>query len=678
MRKEVKAKGSIVHLWKIVHRNKTAMAVVVATVLIASFSVSSFGESMAHSPKTSGPKAGSETSYTLSPDFGLFGSSNSIGLADAGVSNNGSYEYSTTSFLGSAHISELNTSGSLGTNMSFQLNLNLEFIYDGSTFVYWVQDVALLNTSDNNIQFIDNVWNFSSSLLEMHNSSISGNGTVYPSSDGNLYEDEASFSLPGSNVNLTEPYNVLFMMNSTQSSAGTPQVSFMYNDGSGWVTYDKVLFIFASGSGVTDRNFVVDGGQSNPEGLYYDAEFIMGGPGDGSSTNDNRSNVTMELQFWNGHNFQEITNAINYGLDTGESITNALSEAYYYGNNGTIYERVKNGTETTGVVYYSSNISILRVSSPFNSGELSINGTNHTFIGGQVNLTLGPGNYKVTVYNESLPRYVFHVDLKAGKTYDYYEGEYIVNFTENSLARGTDWWVTIDGMNLSSTSNVIPVHLPNGEYRYIPGPNDSVVKSSAGLVNVNGQNLNISVKFSYVLFNVTFRENGVRNNGSWGLLINNSISGVSSNRTLTFQLINGTYTYGNLNTSDYYLQHGNVSFAVNGAPETYNITLIPYSFIRGSIYPQDTMIELNGKVIQDSGSNYSLKLVSGNYSLIATSPGYHDLYYNFTVSDGQTILKNLSLSKIIYPLNLSPYIGLSVGVLLFALLYVFMRRHSKR
>lgn len=623
--------------------------------------------------------SGPASSSSFLTGSGLFGSPYSIGLADAGVSQNGSYEYSSSSFLGSAFVNDLNVSGSLGKNMSIQLNLNLKFQYAGNTYVYWTQDVAILNTSDYNINFEDNVWNFSSSSSEMHNSSISGNGAVYSSVDGNVYIASASNSLPGSNISLKGPFSLSLMMNSSLDSNGTPQVTFMYNDEYGWVTYDRVTFIFASGSAVSDSNFVVDGQQNNPEGLYYDAEFILGGPGGGSSTRDNKSNLTMTLEFWNGHNFQEITNAINYGLDTGETITNALSTAHYYIQNGTIFESVQNGSESEGIVYYSSNISILKVSSPFDTGELSINGTNHTFVGGQVNLTLGPGNYTVKLYNGGLQRYILKVHLKAGGIYHYYEGEFPVNFSEKGLFKGTNWWVNIDGMNISSAGENLITHLPNGTYRYSVGPDNSVVKSSAGIVNVSGRENNTTVIFSYVLFNVTFHENGVRDSNTWGLEINNSTQKVSTESNITFQLINGTYTYNIINGTDYYLQNGSGTFIVNGANDSsHNVTLIPFSQIMGSFTPGNSEFFINGKEIRETGGNYSIRLKSGSYSLLVSSPGYHDFYYNFSVSDGQTILKNITLTKIIYPLNLSPYIGSSLGVVLFVAVYEIIRKRSKK
>lgn len=658
----------------------TAVSILIAIVILSS-SLSVPGTIQSNqnekSPNTLSGYKNLETKAS-SIESGFFGSSASpIGIADAGVSANGSYSYSSSSFLGKINIYQLKVSGSQGKNLSFQLNLNLKFFYAGNTYVYWVQDVAFFNTSDNNIYFIDNVWNFSTSFGSMSSSSVSGNGSIISSSEGALYYDIANASLPGNFVNLTEPAEIELMSNSTLTSGGSPEVVLRYNDGSGWVTYDNVIFKFAKGN-VRDSNFVVNGQINNPEGLSYDAELIMGGPGGGSSTTDILSNVTMRLQFWNGHNFQEITNAINYGLDTGETISNALSEAYYYNNNGTIYEKIVNGTETTGVVYYSSNISILKVSSPFNKGIIMINGTPHDYIGGQVNLTLGPGNYSVRIINDSLMKYSFNIDLRPGEDVHLYEGEYPVIFNETGLLSGEKWWVNTDGSNLSSTSGQIITHVPNGTYSYIPGPDNSVVKTTGGEYGVKGAATYVNVSFRYVKFNVTFHAVGLPNGYKWGVVIDSTDYENATSDNITVGLINGSYYYTIENSTDFYSPGSIRNFSVNGSRISVNVTFVRYSIIRGYIYPSGTTLYLNGKVLNYSGNNYSINLVNGNYSLHAYRKGYYQFYYNFSVSDGAVITKNISLTHIIYPLDLTPYIGVALGVVLFLIIFRSLRKSPKK
>ncbi len=228
-----------------------------------------------------------------------------IGLADYGIGyNNIPYEYNTTSFLGSAKINNIsvinNTTGS--KCMTFQFNINLVFNNSNKEYVYWVQDVAFLNTYSKVITFIDNIWNMSSGDANMHNSTIKGNGTIGNSSGTHFYYARALDNLPGNDIYLKYPATINFMVNSTMKN-GMPELELMYNDGYGWVTYDTPVFTFATNL-TKDYNFVVDGYNYEPDCYsFYDAELILGGPGGGSSTVDMKSNINLSIQYWNNHNY---------------------------------------------------------------------------------------------------------------------------------------------------------------------------------------------------------------------------------------------------------------------------------------------------------------------------------------------------------------------------------------
>ena len=123
-----------------------------------------------------------------------------MGLADYGIGPNSTpYIYNTTSFLGGVSINSINVVNNSTSNkdMSFQFNVNLVFGDGINTYVYWVQDVAFLNTSTNGIYFIDNVWNMSSPSQTMYNTSITGNGTVDNTGGSRWDYDFAGQFLPG-------------------------------------------------------------------------------------------------------------------------------------------------------------------------------------------------------------------------------------------------------------------------------------------------------------------------------------------------------------------------------------------------------------------------------------------------------------------------------------------------
>ena len=312
-----------------------------------------------------------ETGLHVNPFFHYSSEPAPMGIADYGIGpGNVPYEYNTTSFLGTACLVSLSTyNSSLNYSqyaggphgMSFQLNVNLQFFNGDSQYVYWVQNVAFLNTSSNNISFIDNVWNFTSRGANMHNSTFSRNGTLGDSSGTYFYYSLASLSLSGNNMVLHYPTKIEFKVDSSTTASNQPEVVFMYNDGYGWITYDNVVFKFVNDL-TADHGFVVDGYNYNPVN-FYDAELILGGPDGGTQTYDTSSKLQLQLEYWNNHNYQEITNAYNFGSDTAEGINNVSSKLAYYPENGSLSALLYNYPGELGVLYNSSEIATLQVDS---------------------------------------------------------------------------------------------------------------------------------------------------------------------------------------------------------------------------------------------------------------------------------------------------------------------------
>ena len=136
------------------------------------------------------------------------------------------------------------------------------------------------------------------------------------------YGDGADPTLPGNGIQLVYPSNLSAEVVAS-TIGGFTRVGFEYDDGFGWITYDNVTFPWTKGW--TSHGFLVDGAATPPAGDFYDAEWVLCGPGDGSSTIDEASNLSLQLEEFNGHNFESVPNAFNFGGDTGESISNVIS-----------------------------------------------------------------------------------------------------------------------------------------------------------------------------------------------------------------------------------------------------------------------------------------------------------------------------------------------------------------
>ena len=103
-------------------------------------------------PKVTIPKLESNhQSSQVNPYLSYINEPAPMGIADYGLGlNRVPYNYSSESFLGVIDINSLKTYNSslfvLG-NVTFQLNLNMVFSYEGKSYVYWVQDVLSLKTT---------------------------------------------------------------------------------------------------------------------------------------------------------------------------------------------------------------------------------------------------------------------------------------------------------------------------------------------------------------------------------------------------------------------------------------------------------------------------------------------------------------------------------------------------
>lgn len=420
-----------------------------------------------------------------------------MGIVDYGIGPNGNGLYfNSTSFTGIVNITDLKTYNasiaSCPNNMGIQLNLILSFDNAGTNYSYWVQNVAMLNTSSHNVAIIDNIWNFTSPTSEMHNSTICGNGKVHSFGSEKFYYDAA-------NNGTFSPFNYshLELRSISYASGGYPHIHMEYNNGSGWVTYDKLNFTFATNVS-SNYNFIVNGSESNaPNGLPVDAGFILGGPGNGTKTKIVDANLTMALEYWNGNNYQAVSDTYNHGSDTAEGVCNA--SIVYNSASGIPMATVETGNTTLGELYNSGNVSDMNFTAYLKNGYITLNGMRYNYTGESINLTLNPGTYNLTLYSKSGQAVYNHTySLLAGQSYSFStRHSYNVTFTETGLSAGTEWSVDVNGNVLHSDKGNITFTMYNGTYNYSVTPISGYsVSNGNGTFNVNGNAKNVTVAFT--------------------------------------------------------------------------------------------------------------------------------------------------------------------------------------
>jgi hypothetical protein len=412
-----------------------------------------------------------------------------MGIVDYGLGPGGNgYYCNSTSFTGIVHITSFKTYNSSISSCpyvaSIQLNLIYSFNDSGITYHYWVQNVALLNTSNNNILVIDNIWNFTSSNAEMHKSTISGNGSVIKSGNQSLYETSGYYSK--FNYKNLELRSISYLYN------GTPHIHMEYNIGNGWKTYDTVNFTFALNVSV-DHGFIVNG-----NGIPIDAGLIIGGPGNRTNTKVIKANMTMALEYWNGHNYQAVKDAYNHGSDTAEGSYNV---SVSYNSSGEIpMANIRTGNTQLGSLYNSSSVAVMNFTANIINGYLMLNGLRYNYTENSINLTLNPGNYSLELYSmEGQLIYRHNYTLTAGNYYPLdTQKRYTAIFTESGLPPETKWSIDINSNLLSSTGTNITFYLNNGTYNY-----STPAISGYSIHNGTG---NFVIKGTGEHFNVTFKK----------------------------------------------------------------------------------------------------------------------------------------------------------------------------
>jgi hypothetical protein len=123
---------------------------------------------------------------------------------------------------------------------------------------------------------------------------------------------------------------------------------------------------------------------------------------------------------------------------------------------------------------------------------------------------------------------------------------YNVTFTESGLPAHTNWTVSMNGVNESSSTTSIVFPVRNGSYAYsvnaVPG---YTTNPSGGKVIVAGEPVPESIIFTRVpppTYDVSFTESGLESGTNWSVTLNGTLQN-SNSSSLSFQEPNGSYPY---------------------------------------------------------------------------------------------------------------------------------------
>jgi hypothetical protein len=569
-----------------------------------------------------------------------------MGIADFGVTGPSpgatGYEYSASSFEGQAVVRSLSVSitGSSSKVTAFELNAVVVLERGGTTYSYWIQNGLHLDAGSDEFTIGGAyVWNFSSAGATLSPGELNGSVGSTLSGDTYYFIPGCVTTFPGQCTTLTLPSTLTGRIVSS-TSAGTPYVAYEYDLGSGWVTYDNVSFPHMVGASVS--GFRVDGFAPTPysASLYYDAEWVWVGAGGGSASTDQGSDINMTLSWWNGHNYQLVPTAWNFGSNTGETSANVTDVA-----TSALAGHLTSGPGTLGVLYNLSGVGFLNLSVPTRDpATVLIDGRAFPVQGGWANLTLPVGTDTLDLQNftNATAEFAIHpgattlVNLSAA-------GE--VMFNESGLPMGTSWGVTVDGTAFSTSGSVLILNFANGTYplTYPLVPGYSVVGSSPGTLSLPGP-ARISLTFAQFNYTVTFSESGLPASTPWWVNLNGSLlrsTGVS----LELMAPNGStpYTVGSL--YEFLPSPGAGAIVVTAGAATPGEVAFSDrpTFVAGSVAPADAQFSIGGVAQTLAGGMFNISVTPGSYVLVASASGYQTAQATVTATPGNVTWENFTL-----------------------------------
>jgi thermopsin len=265
-----------------------------------------------------------------------------MGIGDIGVRNTTGtpvpYVIDSTSWEGTFTLNSgtffyIDNDGPDAFGVQLNTVLSNVTVWGSSDNDYWIQDVMFYTPSTDSVQFIDNIWNFSTpSTAEPASTFYSYNGT--PNGDVYYGDEGPTFTVP-------MPFTVHLYTNSSLTNLSGQEYStvrFGYDlvSGGGLTVasgvFDTVLFDsnVASSTATPLPHFQVNGGHLTPTNfLLYDTELMLGGPGGGSTTQVWGIDATMQIRYLDAATGKFVNDPAVWdaGTDTGET-SEGIAESY--------------------------------------------------------------------------------------------------------------------------------------------------------------------------------------------------------------------------------------------------------------------------------------------------------------------------------------------------------------
>ena len=157
-------------------------------------------------------------------------------------------------------------------------------------------------------------------------------------------------------------------------------------------------------------------------------------------------------------------------------------------------------------------------------------------------------------------------------------GVYKLVFDEIGLPNGHTWYVSVGGQNSSSQTGNVSFYETNGTYAYqVTSPAGYFASPSSGHITVQGSPVYREIAFAtspHGFYFVNFTEKGLRDSIQWSVSIG-GLESTSGNGTVSFSLVNGTYSFIVNGVSGYSRNPSAGIITVSGSPITKSVVFTP-------------------------------------------------------------------------------------------------------
>ncbi len=488
----------------------------------------------------------------------------------------------------------------------------------GITYSSTNHNVYVANSKSGTVSVINGTSNLILTTISLGASGETVTGAVFDPSNGNVYV--------GGFNNQTLVDSVFVISTTTNTLVTTIQGAAyfgVYDPLNGYLYFtDKALDSILVVDGATNRvvTTIALPSHSSPVGITFDSydHYIYVAAENSSSLSviNSLTNTLVANIELTGYPLFPTYNPTDHSIYVSNLLAGGIQVVSSYGGISTVL---------------SSKTDQMEFSEP--------NGT-YTFVVASVNgYSISPQTGSMTVSGSQVSEAISFSEVLG----------YEVTFSQTGLRSGTSWSVTLGVSTISSTQSSITFTETNGSYAYkISNVTGYEVTPLSGVITISGSSVTKSVTFSE-LFPVNFVESNLPAGSTWTVTFA-GISETSSSSTISFEELNGTYSFSVNSSSNYNASPPSGSISVDGYAINQSVQFSPmqlHLYLTGTISPTNATLYVNGQAVTTKNGTFNVSVLPGSYDIKVVSPGYKTYYQNVTVASNQSSVSvlNIALNK---------------------------------